>query len=164
MNSVVNQVLRRMGLLALGATLIAGASACAAAAVGAGAAGAVYLTDNGAEARVEASVDETYAAAREAAQEMNITVTETTKTSQPGAAMPADTAKADSVKRDADMKDNGATKRELEGKAGDRDVNITIEQDGTLTKIEVTAKTSPVTWDKDYARSLLEEILEKTRD
>lgn len=137
--------------------VITGAGACAAAAVGAGAAGAVYLTDNGAEARIEASVDETFAAAREAAQEMNITVTETTKVTQPSA-VPVDTAKRD------DDKDNGATKRELEGKAGDRDVNITIEQDGTLTKIEVTAKTSPVTWDKDYAKSLLEEILEKTKD
>jgi hypothetical protein len=132
------------------ALVVAVASGCAAAAAGAGAATAVYLTDNGAEARIQASVDETYAAAREAAQEMNIVVTETTRTTSP---MPADTTR----------QDDGTTKRELEGKAGDRDVNITIEQEGSTTKVEVTAKTSAVTWDKDFAKSLLEEILEKTR-
>jgi hypothetical protein len=42
-------------------------------------------------------------------------------------------------------------------------VNITIEQDGSITKVEVTAKTSAVTWDKDFAKSLLEEIIEKTK-
>jgi hypothetical protein len=136
------------------AFVVAAASGCAAAAAGAGAATAVYLTDNGAEARIQASVDETFEAAREAAQEMNIVVTETTKTASP---MPTDTTAADSVKRG-----NGTTKRELEGKAGDRDVTITIEQDGSTTKVEVTAKTSAVTWDKDFAKSVLEEILENT--
>jgi hypothetical protein len=138
------------------ALVVAAASGCAAAAAGAGAATAVYLTDNGAEARIQASVDETFAAAREAAQEMNIVVTETTRTTTP---MPADTVAADSAKRD-----DGTTKRALEGKAGDRDVNITIEQEGSTTKVEVTAKTSAVTWDKDFAKSVLEEILENTKD
>ena len=157
MRSAVNRATRRRNGMAswfASALVLAAASGCAAAAAGAGAATAVYLTNNGAEARIQASVDEAYSAAREAAQEMNIVVTETTRTSTP---MPADTMAADTTK-----KDSGATKRELEGKAGDRDVNITIEQDGTTTKVEVTAKTSAVTWDKDFAKSLLEEILEKT--
>lgn len=156
MSSAVNRATRRTGVASwfASALVLAAASGCAAAAAGAGAATAVYLTDNGAEARIQATVDEAYSAAREAAQEMNIVVTETTQTSSP---MPADTTAADSAKQD-----NGTTKRELEGKAGDRDVNITIEQEGTMTKVEVTAKTSAVTWDKDFAKSLLEEIVEKT--
>jgi carbon monoxide dehydrogenase subunit G len=94
-----------------------------------------------------------FTSAQETAQEMNIVVRETSQTASP---MPADTTAA--VKRD-----NETTKRELEGKAGDRDVNITIEEDGSTTRVEVTAKTSPVTWDKDFAKSVLEEILEKTK-
>ena len=157
MSSAVNRATRRrqgMASWVASALVVAAASGCAAAAAGAGAATAVYLTDNGAEARIQASVDETFEAAREAAQEMNVVVTETTRTASP---MPAGTAAADSA-------DSGTTKRELEGKAGDRDVNITIEQDGSTTKVEVTAKTSAVTWDKDFAKSLLEEILENTKD
>jgi carbon monoxide dehydrogenase subunit G len=142
-----------VGTWVASALVVAAASGCAAAAAGAGAATAVYLTDNGAETRIQASVDQAYNAAREAAQEMNIVVTETQSTSTPSA-MPADTAK----------QDDGATKRELQGKAGDRDVNITIEQEGSLTKVEVTAKTSTVTWDKDFAKSLLEEIVEKASE
>jgi hypothetical protein len=156
MSAAVNRATRRHGMASwfASALVLAAASGCAAAAAGAGAATAVYLTDNGAEARIQASVDEAYSAAREAAQEMNIVVTETTRTASP---MPADTMKADSTKQE-----HGTTKRELEGKAGDREVNITIEQDGATTKVEVTAKTSAVTWDKDFAKSLLEEIVEKT--
>jgi hypothetical protein len=92
-------------------------------------------------------------AGRGCRRRLRIVVRETSQTASP---MPANTTAAG-------KRDNETTKRELEGKAGDRDVNITIEQDGSTTKVEVTAKTSPVTWDKDFAKSVLEEILEKTK-
>lgn len=124
-----------------GATLIAGlgaASGCILAAAGAGAGGAIYLTDRGAESVVSASVETTLAAAERAFGEFDIERT--------------------SYKEERD-----GAKRELEGRSAeeDADVKVIIEAtEGGNTRVEVTANTSPVTWDKDFAREIMERIVE----
>lgn len=122
----------------MSALVMLGLSGCFLAAAGAGAAGAIYLTDNGAEALIDAPMDEAFQASQQTFQEMNIVQTEMTQS------------------------DGGESKRELKGTAGDRDVTVTIERDGENSRVEVTVKTSPVVWDKEYARSVLQRIVEKT--
>jgi hypothetical protein len=114
----------------------AGVSGCLFAA-GAGAAGAIYYTDRGAESLVKGSVDQAFDAAVATFGELGIK--ETKRSSE----------------------DN---KRALEGKdsTGEREMSVTIERDDESTKVQVVAKKSAVTWDKDYAKMVLEKIVERT--
>jgi hypothetical protein len=49
--------------------------------------------------------------------------------------------------------------REIWGKSGDDDVTVDLEErTDVATKVEVSVKTGAVTWDKDMARKILEEI------
>lgn len=126
-----------------GATFVAClgvAAGCILAAAGAGAGGAIYLTDRGAESVVSASVETTLDAAERAFDELGI-------------------------ERTSYEEERDGAKRELEGRSDeeDADVSVSIEatEDGN-TQVEVTARTSPVSWDKDFAREILERIVELT--
>jgi hypothetical protein len=127
----------RLTVLPLVASLLLGAGACAAAAVGAaGAAGATYYSDRGAESIVAASVAETAEATRKAFEEFNVTET----------------------KARSDQGDGKAT-RVIEGETPDREVTATITTEGSGSKVEIVARKSAVTWDKDLAKAILERVV-----
>lgn len=124
-----------LGKWALGLTLAVTTTGCLAAAA-AGAGGAIYLTDRGAESLVNASLDETYEAARETFSEMGIRETKNT---------------------------TEGDKRELQGSINDLEIDVDIERKDETTRVEVTANKTRVTWDKDYARSILQKIVERAQ-
>jgi hypothetical protein len=41
-------------------------------------------------------------------------------------------------------------------------VTVQIKREDESTKVEVTARTGTVTWDKDYAKMVLEKIVNRT--
>ncbi len=126
--------MRRQLSLALAAALLS--TGCLAAAA-AGAAGGVYLTSRGAESVIEGSVDDVAARAEAVMDEMGI------------------------VKEGESTEDQG-DKHVLKGKQGDLDVNIDINRESpTTTKVEVTARKNLAEWDKDYAKQVLNRIVEK---
>jgi hypothetical protein len=126
--------MRRLLLLPIAAALLS--TGCLAAAA-AGAAGGVYLTSRGAEAVVEGSVSDVAARAQSVMGEMNI------------------------VKEDESTEDQGA-KHVFKGKDGDLDVTIDISRETEkTTKVEVTARENLAEWDKDYAKRVLNRIVEK---
>ena len=126
--------MRRHLLLPIAAALLS--TGCLAAAA-AGAAGGVYLTSRGAEAVIEGSVDDVAARAESVMGEKGI------------------------VKEDESTEDQGA-KHVLKGKDGDLDVTIEINRETpTTTKVEVTARENLAEWDKDYAKQVLNQIVQK---
>ena len=126
--------MRRQLSLALAAALLS--TGCLAAAA-AGAAGGVYLTSRGAESVIEGSVDDVAARAEAVMDEMGI------------------------VKEGESTEDQG-DKHVLKGKQGDLDVNIDINRESpTTTKVEVTARKNLAEWDKDYAKDVVNRIVEK---
>jgi len=55
-------------------------------------------------------------------------------------------------------------KREVDGTAGDREISVTIKAEQTNSaRIQVVAKRSAVTWDKDFARTILDRIVAYSR-
>jgi hypothetical protein len=110
-------------------------SGCLLAAAGAGAGGAVYLSDRGAESVVPASVDRTLGAAKQAFQELNVVEKKTTTV------------------------EGADERRELEGVVGDLDVKVTVKTQGDGAHVEVVARKSAVTWDKEFARTMVERIV-----
>lgn len=113
---------------------------CVAAAAGAGAAGAIYVIDRGAETSLLAPVPTVEASAKRVFTEMGIKETKTS-TEQAG----------------------GGEKRVIEGTLDDREISVNIETAGTGSKVVVVAKKSAVTWDKDLAKNILERIVEGTK-
>ncbi|MGE0553786.1 MAG: DUF3568 family protein [Gemmatimonadales bacterium] len=111
-------------------------SGCLLAAAGAGAGGAVYLSDRGAESVVAATVTDAFEATRQAFAELGIEQTKSTS-----------------------VQETTGERREIEGRADDRDVKVTVRTQGESTKVEVTAQRSAVTWDQDFAKRLLERIV-----
>ena len=110
---------------------------CAAAAVGAGAGGALYLTSRGAESIVNGRVGDVSQAVRATFTDLGIPV-ESTKTEE------------------------GGDEREISGKKGDLDVNVKWEREtSSTTKVEVTARKNAAEWDKDYAKDVLSRIVKK---
>ena len=87
-----------------------------------------------------APVDQTFSAARAAFSELDITETGT-KTEREGA----------------------GERRELRGEAADRDVTVSLRSEGSSTRVEVVARRSAVTWDKDFARRIMEEIVSRAK-
>jgi hypothetical protein len=121
------------GLLASGL----GAGGCFLAAAGAGAGGAVYVTERGAESVVAAPIAKTLEAARGAIQAFGFSETKTSN------------------------EQNGAVeKRSLEGKTSDREVEIDLRTEGTGTHAEVVVKKTAVTWDKDLAKKILSKLVD----
>jgi len=118
-----------------------GLAACVVAAAGAGAGGGIYLTQRGAESVVPMTIDRAAAATRQAFDELKIRETKS------------------STEQGAD-----GEKREVEGTAGDREISVTlkVESAGT-TRVQVVAKRSAVTWDKDFARAVLDHIVAHSR-
>lgn len=127
---------RAWRLCLLIAAMPALAGGCILAAAGAGAGGAVYVSDRGAESVVNAAVDETLQAARQTFQELGI---KETKTSTEEAA--------------------SGQKRGLWGESEDREITVWMETQGSSTKVDVVAQKSRVTWDKDLAKQILERIV-----
>jgi hypothetical protein len=122
------------GLVAVIAVL--GLGGCAAAAAGMGAGAAIYVTDRGVESVVAAPIDKTYEAARKVFQDFGITENKT----------------------GTEQKD-GVETRSLSGKTSDRDVDVNLKTEGPGTKVDVVVKKSAVTWDKDFAREILNKIV-----
>jgi hypothetical protein len=133
----------RLGWIAAGLTGLAGAGAgaCVVAAAGAGAGGGIYFTQRGVESVVPASVDRTAGATKRAFDELGIRET----------------------KAQTEQAENGGEKREIEGAAADRDVGVTIISEQQSTRVQVVAKKSAVTWDKDFARRILDKIVAYSR-
>jgi hypothetical protein len=119
---------------ALGSSLAAAGCIAAAAA---GAVGAVYVTERGAEAQVATPVGTTLDAARRAFQEMSITET-----------------------KSSNEQDGSVEKRSLEGKTSEREIEVDLKTQGSGTHVEVVAKKTAVTWDKDLAKKILNRIVE----
>ena len=107
------------------------------AAAAAGAAGGIYLTSRGAESVVEAPVDELAGRAEAVMSEMGIV-------------------------KDGESTEDGGARQVLKGKKGDLDVTIDIERESESTaKVEVTARKNLAEWDKDYAKEVLNQIVQK---
>src|SRR5881409_3513378 len=116
------------------AALLAG---CVVAAAGAGAGGGIYFTQRGVESVVPVTVERAATATNQAFGALKIRQT----------------------KSQAEQEDDGE-KREIEGAAGDREVNVTLKVEGkNSTRVQVVAKRTAVTWDKDFARSVLDKIV-----
>jgi hypothetical protein len=107
------------------------------AAAAAGAAGGIYLTSRGAESLVEGSVDQVAGRAEAVMNEMGI------------------------VKEGESTEDQG-DKQVLKGKKGDLDVTIEVRRESESTaKVEVTARENLAEWDKDYAKEVLNRIVQE---
>lgn len=125
----------------LAATIaVLGIGGCVAAAAGMGAGAAIYATDRGVESVVAATIDKTYQAAQKAFQEFGVTENKT-----------------------ATEQKDGTETRTLSGKTSDRDVDIDLKTEGPGTKVNVVVKKSAVTWDKDFARKILNKIVEDAK-
>ena len=122
--------------VSLALALAAGGAGCVVAAAGAGAAAAVHLSDRGAETLISADVPKTEAAARKAFTDLGISETKTRSESS-----------------------GDSEKRILDGTSPDREITVTISKDGDRSKVEVVARKSAVTWDKDYAREIIQKII-----
>lgn len=110
---------------------------CFLAAAGAGAGGAVYVTERDAEATLPASVAVVEASAKRTFGEMGI-----------------------KEKRTIAEEGQAGLKRTVEGTLDDRDITVAIQTAGTGAKVVVAARKTPVTWDKDLAKRILEKIVE----
>jgi hypothetical protein len=120
------------------ALLLAG---CVVAAAGAGAGGGIYFTQRGVESVVPATVERAAAATNQAFDQLKVRQT----------------------KSQVEQRENGE-KREIEGTTGDREVSVTLKLEGTnATRVQVVAKRTAVTWDKDFARSVLDKIVANSR-
>ena len=125
----------RRNLLFLLAVVLPSTGCLAAAA--AGAAGGIYLTSRGAESVVEGSVDQIAGRAEAVMSEMGI------------------------VKEGESTEDQG-DKHVLKGKKGELDITIAIDRESpTTVKVEVTARENLAEWDKDYAKEVLNRIVQK---
>lgn len=109
---------------------------CLFAAAGAGAGGGIYFNDRGVGSVVTAPVAKASAAAEQTFQEMGI-----------------------DQKKSSTEQEGQKDKREIDGSTADRDVTVTIQTEGTGSRIQVVARKSAVTWDKDFARTILQRIV-----
>lgn len=118
------------GLLAALPLLLSG---CLVAAGGAAAGSGIYLTTRGAEGVIHGNVDDLTTASRSAFEKLGVT-----------------------YKGQKDQDDGG---REVYGATDDGDVTVDLERrTDNATKVNVSVQKSSVTWDKDMARRILEEI------
>ncbi len=124
--------MRTWALLALPLAL----SGCLFAAAGAGAGGGIYFSDRGVGSVVTAPVAKASSATEQAFQELGI-----------------------SQKKTSSEQEGTQDKREIQGSTSDRDITVSIETEGTGSRINVVAKKSAVTWDKDFARTILQRIV-----
>ncbi len=109
---------------------------CLFAAAGAGAGGGIYFNDRGVGSVVTAPVAKASSATQQAFQEMGI-----------------------DQKKTSTERQGEKDKREIDGSTADRDVSVTIQTEGTGSRIQVVVRKSAVTWDKDFARTILQRIV-----
>ena len=120
------------------AMLVASAPACAAALVGAGAAGAIAWTDRGAESTVNGTIDQNWNRAMATFRDMGISQSDT-------------------------KIENDGNERKLEGVRGDQMVTVVMRsKSSSTTYVEVTAKKSMVDYDRNYAKEVLTNIVNRT--
>jgi hypothetical protein len=116
-------------------------AACVVAAAGAGAGGGLYLTQRGVESLVPVPVDRAASATHQAFDALKIRQT----------------------KSETEQREQGE-KRQVDGTAGDREISVTLQADNqSSTRVQVVAKKSAVTWDKDFARTILDKIVAYSR-
>lgn len=130
---MLTRILRPFMVLALALPL----GSCAAAALaGAGAATGIYLTTRGAQGVIEGSVADVDRRTGLVLAEQNITITD----------------------RDVSR---GGEKIEIKGKTADgKDVRIEMNRkSATTTEVDVEVRESPVVWDQDRARDILQRIV-----
>jgi len=114
---------------------------CVVAAAGAGAGGGIYLTQRGVESVVPVPVDRAATATRQAFDQLKIRQT----------------------KSQIEQGEQGEG-RQVEGTAGDREISVSLKTEtGSSTRVQVVAKKSAVTWDKDFARAVLDHIVANSR-
>jgi DNA-binding protein YbaB len=114
------------------------APACAAALVGAGAAGAIGWNERGAESTLNGTIDQNWSRALATFQSMGI------------------------MQSDTKVENNGA-ERKLEGMHGETMVTVVMRsKDNNTTFVEVTAKKSMVDYDRDYAKQVLTDMVHRT--
>ena len=114
---------------------------CVVAAAGAGAGGGIYLTQRGVESVVPVAVDRAASGTRQAFDQLKIRQT----------------------KSQIEQGERGE-ERQLEGTAGDREISVTLKAENeNSTRVQVVAKKSAVTWDKDFARTVLDHIVANSR-
>jgi hypothetical protein len=124
-------------------TGLAGAlfAACVVAAAGAGAGGGIYLTQRGVESLVPVAVDRAASATHQTFEALKIRQT----------------------KSETEQREQGE-KRQVDGTAGDREISVTLQAESqNSTRVQVVAKKSAVTWDKDFARTILDKIVAYSR-
>ncbi len=123
----------RLTWLGATATLLSGCLLAA----GAGAGGGIYFTNQGVESVVPGGVEAVATATERAFEHFGLTRTE--------------------LRVEADSR----LLRGEPSEGGDPEVTVTIRQEGDdAARVEVKARTSVVTWDKDYARDVIEKIVE----
>jgi hypothetical protein len=122
-------------LILLGATTVL-LNGCLLAAAG-GVGGGIYFTNQGVESIVPGGVEAVAAATERAFEDFDLTRTELR------------------------IDDDGQTLRAQPSEGGDPEVTVTIRREGdTSSRVEVKARNSVVTWDKDYARQVIEKIVD----
>lgn len=127
---------RRLRAWLLVGGMTAASTGCFLFAAGAGAAGAIHFTDRGVESKLGQPIAQVYDASQQAFKEMGIT-----------------------VKRTINEEEGGAAKRTLEGTTANRDVSVVMKTEGSGTHVDVVAKKTAVTWDKDFARAIIDRIV-----
>ena len=126
--------LRSRAAASAAALLLAG---CMVAAAGAGAGGGIYFTQRAVESVVPVTVERAATATTQAFGQLKIRPT----------------------KSETEQGEDGE-KKGIEGTAGDREVSVTLKVEGkNATRVQVVAKRTAVTWDKDFARSVLDKIV-----
>ncbi|HEU0052972.1 MAG TPA: hypothetical protein VFQ39_07330, partial [Longimicrobium sp.] len=120
----------------LPAALLATSGGCLAAAAGAGAAGGIYLSDQGASGIVNGPVDQVAGRTPGVLSSMGIEVT------------------------GHGTEDNG-TEHTWEGKRGDLDIKVEVKRESaSTTRVNASARKNVAEWDKDYARSIVQRIVQ----
>jgi uncharacterized protein (DUF849 family) len=110
---------------------------CAAAAIGAGAAGGIAYTERGAKGTAKGDVAAVTEKSRQALQNMGVQVT------------------------GSEIKNSGA-QASLTGKSGSKDVTVSLNSaQGNMTQVEVVAKEGALKWNKDYAGQVLSNIVQQ---
>lgn len=128
----------RMALLLAGYGVGAlGLSACVVAAAGAGAAAGIHVTSQGAEAEVNAGIERTATAVRETFRELGIRQT-------------------------GESSEQSGAEREFTGEVDDLDVTVRLQTKEGGTQIEVSARRSLASWDKEYARRVVGRIVQRS--
>src|ERR1041384_6835159 len=126
-------------LVAATATL----AGCLVAAAGAGAGGGIYYSERGAEGLVPVSIEQATVATRRVFGQFKIAETKVTAESS-----------------------EGEERGEIAGTSSSRneDITVTLTAEGSgSTRVQVVARKTAVTWDRDYARKILQEIVANAR-